>query len=156
RSIITRKGDKMAFVKIEDMEGSCEITVFPETYDKYKEFLVEEKSVFIEGKVSLNQRTDTIQILADKIVSLDSVEAMYTDKVKINLLQTTMLSDQLSKLTNILKKYPGDCKVMFDLKVISNKIIKIESSNEFNVNPTYELKQEVEDLLGKDSLVLQK
>ncbi len=50
RTTVTKKGDKMAFVQLEDMQGQCEAVLFPEVYDKCKEDLQEERVVHVKGK----------------------------------------------------------------------------------------------------------
>ncbi len=50
RTTVTKKGDKMAFVQLEDMQGQCEAVLFPEVYEKYKEDLQEERVVHVKGK----------------------------------------------------------------------------------------------------------
>ncbi len=66
RTTVTRKGDKMAFVQLEDMQGQCEALFFPQTYEEYKEYLEEERVVMVKGKAQTrNGRTsvlvDTLQ-----------------------------------------------------------------------------------------------
>ncbi|MDE0461956.1 MAG: OB-fold nucleic acid binding domain-containing protein, partial [Caldilineaceae bacterium] len=50
RTTVTKKGDKMAFVQLEDMQGQCEAVLFPEVYEKCKEDLQEERVVQVKGK----------------------------------------------------------------------------------------------------------
>ncbi|MBP7964630.1 MAG: DNA polymerase III subunit alpha, partial [Caldilineaceae bacterium] len=40
RTITTKKGDAMAFVQLEDLQGQCEVVVFPRTYAEYRDLLV--------------------------------------------------------------------------------------------------------------------
>ena len=66
RTTVTRKGDKMAFVQLEDMQGQCEALFFPQAYEEFKEYLEEERVVLIKGKAQTrNGRTsvlvDTLQ-----------------------------------------------------------------------------------------------
>ena len=66
RTTVTKKGDKMAFVQLEDMQGQCEAVFFPEKYEAFKEYLEEERVVMVKGKAqSRNGRTsvlvDTLQ-----------------------------------------------------------------------------------------------
>ncbi len=51
-TIITKKGAKMAFVRISDYSDSLEVVMFPEVFDTYKERLVTDKCVLIKGKVT--------------------------------------------------------------------------------------------------------
>ncbi len=64
-TIITKKGAKMAFVKISDYSDSFEVVVFPEVYDTYKERLTLDKCVLIKGKLSI--RDGEKSFMADAI-----------------------------------------------------------------------------------------
>jgi DNA polymerase-3 subunit alpha len=65
RIITTRKGDRMAFVKLEDLQGSVEVVVFPRTFEETKEFLVEDNILLVRGKVE--SRNDRMSVLADVV-----------------------------------------------------------------------------------------
>ena len=77
RTIITKSGTKMAFVKIEDKTGESEIIVFPNLYEQVGAKLVQDAVLKATGKVSAKDRdgnigteakliADDIQILTDK------------------------------------------------------------------------------------------
>lgn len=70
RVITTKKGDRMAFLKLEDMQGDIEIVVFPRTYEQYKADLLPEAILLVGGKVEA--RNDTFSLLADKIVAFSA------------------------------------------------------------------------------------
>lgn len=68
REILTKKGDKMAFVKIKDFDDEIECVFFPQVYATYKQMLEDEKVVAIKGK--LNERNGELSILVDKMKKL--------------------------------------------------------------------------------------
>lgn len=68
REILTKKGDKMAFVKIKDFDDEIECVFFPKTYETYRQMLIDEKVVAIKGK--LNERNGDLSILVDKMKKL--------------------------------------------------------------------------------------
>lgn len=69
REITTKKGAKMAFVKIKDYEDTIEAVFFPKVYTTYKELLEsDEKCVAIKGK--LNERNGELSVLVDKAKTL--------------------------------------------------------------------------------------
>ena len=53
RKKITKNNTTMAFLSLEDVYGSVECLVFPKSYDKIGEYLVEDNIVLITGRVSL-------------------------------------------------------------------------------------------------------
>jgi len=65
KEIMTKKGDRMAFVRIADFTGTLEVVVFPKIFIKYKDMLVAEKCIVIKGKVS--QKNGEMSLLAEAI-----------------------------------------------------------------------------------------
>jgi DNA polymerase-3 subunit alpha len=71
RTIVTKSGSKMAFVRIEDKFGEAEIIVFPNLYEKLGTKLIRDAVVRVEGKISGKDRDGNIgsdaKIIADDI-----------------------------------------------------------------------------------------
>ena len=66
RTTVTKQGDKMAFVQLEDMQGQCEAVFFPRAYEEFKEFLEMERVVMVKGRAQArhgrtNILVDTLQ-----------------------------------------------------------------------------------------------
>ena len=55
RTINTKKGDQMAFVQLEDLQGGCEVVFFPKTYAEYKDKLVADAVVIVKGKAQTRE-----------------------------------------------------------------------------------------------------
>ncbi|MCB9822717.1 DNA polymerase III subunit alpha [Candidatus Nomurabacteria bacterium] len=70
RSIVTKNGAKMAFVKIEDKTDECELIVFPGVYEKLNAVWEQDKVIIAKGKVSYKDRDGNIgqelKIMADQ------------------------------------------------------------------------------------------
>lgn len=72
RELLTKKGDKMAFIKIVDLSDSIELVAFPESYSEYRELLQPGQCLAIKGK--LNIRNDEPSILIERIKTLTPQE----------------------------------------------------------------------------------
>jgi len=69
------KNDKMmAFLTLEDLVGSVEIVVFPQTYEKYASVLLEDAKVFVKGRSSVEEDKDG-KIICDEILTFEEVES---------------------------------------------------------------------------------
>jgi DNA polymerase-3 subunit alpha len=68
RELLTKKGDKMAFIKLVDQTDSIKLTAFPTTYLEQKDVLQPGTCVAIKGK--LDFRNDEPSILIDRAKSL--------------------------------------------------------------------------------------
>ncbi|MFC1756594.1 DNA polymerase III subunit alpha [Patescibacteria group bacterium] len=65
RTIMTKKGDQMAFVRLLDLNENIEMVVFPRTFGMYGRFLEEDKCVIVNGKVST--RNSEMSIICEEI-----------------------------------------------------------------------------------------
>lgn len=75
REILTKKGDKMAFVKLSGLENELELIIFPKTYEKVQTILQKPNAVLLaKGKFNCTDRdgniTDEVKILADEITEI--------------------------------------------------------------------------------------
>jgi DNA polymerase-3 subunit alpha len=68
KEILTKKGDKMCFMKLSDFDSSIEVVFFPKTLEQFKALVIPETCVSIKGKMS--KRNDTESIIADAIKPL--------------------------------------------------------------------------------------
>ena len=74
RKIITKKGDPMAFVQMEDITGEAEGTIFPSTYQNLEHLLVEGKQLIVWGKSQ--QRNDKYQMIVDDAEEIEQVKML--------------------------------------------------------------------------------
>lgn len=58
RRIVTRKGDPMAFARLEDLSGEIEVIVFPGVYEETKDLWVPDKILVVEGRVQANDEEE--------------------------------------------------------------------------------------------------
>lgn len=78
RSIVTKSGSKMAFVKIEDKTSETEIIVFPSIYEIVGGQLLQDQVIRVTGKVNARDRdgnlSTDIKIIADDVQVVDDSE----------------------------------------------------------------------------------
>jgi DNA polymerase-3 subunit alpha len=70
KKILTRKNERMLFVKVEDTLTSIEILVFPKLLSASPEIWQEGEIILVEGKVS--DKDDEIKLLADKVYAVNN------------------------------------------------------------------------------------
>jgi len=66
RTHLTKKGDQMAFVTMEDLQGSLDLVLFPKTWRSVSDWLTEEKIIVIHGKVD-SRGSASPKILVDRL-----------------------------------------------------------------------------------------
>ena len=78
RTIVTKSGSKMAFVKLEDKSGESEVIVFPNLFEQVGAKLVQDAVIRVTGKVSARDRdgnlTSDVKLIADEIQTVEDDE----------------------------------------------------------------------------------
>ncbi|MEK7579135.1 MAG: DNA polymerase III subunit alpha [Patescibacteria group bacterium] len=74
RPIMTKKGDKMAFVTLSDTTGSIEVVAFPRILTESKDVFLTGRCVAIKGKIS--PRNGQVSIIADSIKIIPAEKKM--------------------------------------------------------------------------------
>ena len=69
RAILTKRGDKMAFVKLTDQTGTIELVLFPEVFFAHKEFFeAPDRCIKIKGKIS--ERNGDKSVIVERVKEL--------------------------------------------------------------------------------------
>ncbi len=77
RPLTTRKGDAFAAVMIEDLSGSVEITVWPDTYARTREIFVDGNIVVVHARV--RTRGERLTIAVENITTFDETSGLADD-----------------------------------------------------------------------------
>ena len=72
RRHVTKKGDDMAFVTLEDLHGTCDVVVFPRVWNTTKHLWQPEQILVVAGKVDARRR-DTPSLLCNWAKTPDQV-----------------------------------------------------------------------------------
>lgn len=68
KELLTKKGDRMAFIQLSNLEDTIEMVAFPEVFQTNRELLVPGTCVAVKGKLSI--RNEQPSVLLDKLKSL--------------------------------------------------------------------------------------
>ncbi len=147
RSVITKKGDKMAMVTVEDLTGKCDAVVFPRTYTEISEHLVADNMVFIIG--ALEKRNDRSQIVINEVVPIDEAIEKLTGRVVIRIGATTDAA-LLEQLRDLIAEHRGTVPVFFETRPLkrSDVIATVRPGSEWSVQPSRQLMDALVELLG--------
>lgn len=78
RSIVTKNGSKMAFLRVEDKSGDGEVIIFPKLFETIGERLIQDAVVKVAGKVSSTDRQGNSlgepKVIADEVTFVTNEE----------------------------------------------------------------------------------
>lgn len=129
KKIITRKGDSMIFVRLEDALSSTELLIFPKLYQETIELWEEGRAIIVAGKIS--EKDQDIKILADKVGELlvDNPKGSINDFKKV-----------MSQIPIVRRRYNGNYNNSNSNKSVgTNMLPKKEEPKEKKEEPVVHL-----------------
>jgi DNA polymerase III subunit alpha len=144
--ITTKRGDLMAFVTVEDMNGSFEITVFPNLYATSSHLLAVDTAILVEGQVQKDEKN--INLLCNQIVPIQKAEETWTVSIHINLDMTHTNREQLETLHRVLKNHPGACEGFVHMRDPEKAEAVIALPELLHLQPRSSLRKEINACLG--------
>ncbi len=117
RTMNSRRGDRMAFITLDDRTGRIELGVFPENYQRYRDMLVKDKLLVVEGTVSIDDYSGGFRMSGERMLTIDEARAMYVKKVIINLDHDQGANGFIGNLATLLAPYrQGSCPIWINYK----------------------------------------
>ncbi len=129
KEIITRKNRKMAFGTLEDYNGSIELVIFSDAYEKYRDLLEEDNVVLIKGKLD-NSRGSDLKFIANEIKSPDGLPGKQAKTVHIRFDAGFNEEESLYSLRDFVFNKAGKCTLFLHLCKNNNgkdRIVKASS-----------------------------
>ena len=152
RIMKNKRGENFAFLTLDDKSGRLEVSVFAEKYNAYREILVKDALLVIQGGVSEDSFTGGLKMLAESIQSIYEARCS-----KIKSLELAIASDQqqwVDRLhSSINPNLDGNCRLEVGYSVPSaSGVLKL--GDQWRIQPTDELIGRLRDEFGKDSVRL--
>tara|TARA_B100001250_G_scaffold217731_1_gene186833 strand:- start:128 stop:3622 length:3495 start_codon:yes stop_codon:yes gene_type:complete len=142
----TARGDLMANISLEDLEGSVEVIVFTKAMSQVGHKLINDQPVIITGRV--DRRDEMLKLICMDVETLKSDEETKISSIEVQIPSTGTTTKHLENLASLLNEHPGECDVY--VRVGSKKIWL---GSEVRVNPENGLMGELRVLLGAESVL---
>ncbi|MBI1986966.1 MAG: DNA polymerase III subunit alpha [Nitrospinae bacterium] len=150
---LTKKGEPMAIVTLEDLYGSLEVVVYPNLFKEVQAQLEGDEPLMVQGKLRANE--DRISLIAEKIFLLASLPRLKYSKVHLRLPAAEVNRDTLTALRDIALVYPGACDLCLHFFFSNEKQVSLEASSSLRVSPDEAFLSRVEALIGSDVVFLE-
>lgn len=102
KHVITKRGDRMAILQIEDLTGKSEAVVFPKNYEAIKDYLEADQRLIVWGKVE--RRDDQVKFIIEDAELIETVKMVM---VELAVNQASDIQEQ-HRLKTILLEQRSD------------------------------------------------
>lgn len=149
RELITKKGTRMAFAKIEDLSGSCELVIFPDAFAKNELLCKDERPVLISG--FLEGAEGVPKVILESVTPLE--DALKKTKKMILKLHQLPVED-FERLYTVIKDYPGPTQLTMEIEIEDlNRKILMDSGQPQGIAISNELFENIHSLFGKTDFI---
>ncbi len=152
KEIITKKGAKMAFFSLEDMEGIIEVVVFSDLFSKKSSMVTTDRLLLIKGQVV--RENDVTKILAR---DLEELSMGHFSHMLVKL-RTPQEVDALATLVDQAKRFPGSMNLKVSIPINGEvqgtplRDTRVTIDSNMNVRAQPEFITWIESQFGTDSL----
>ncbi|UCE82802.1 MAG: DNA polymerase III subunit alpha, partial [Deltaproteobacteria bacterium] len=146
KEITTRKGDRMAFLTLEDRQGTVEVIVFADIYQSSRHLFDGEDPILVVG--TLQQEEKGSKVIAQRVLSLLDAKEHLTQAIHVKLTLEALSKDKLEDLKAILERHKGDCRIYVHLCTDPECEAVIRLSDKLRVKPDRRLIDEVNRYFG--------
>ena len=154
RTMQTRRGDRMAFVTLDDRTGRLELAVFSDLYSQSRDLLVKDTLLVVEGQVSVDEYTGGFKMSAEKLYNMDQARAAFSKRLVIEVDAEQAGNGFVDELKEILSPVvQGSCPVYLHYHGHQAEA-EIALGEEWKISPTNLLLERLSRLAGERNVHL--
>ncbi|MBO0681814.1 MAG: DNA polymerase III subunit alpha [Candidatus Dormibacteraeota bacterium] len=173
RRVVTRSGQIMAYVALEDLTGTLDVTLFPRAYEQFRQLFEADAVVVVQGKVeaarpggrsrpaspALDEELDVQQeeeveqaaVIAEAAWAWDDPECAPVERERTTHIDLPAGQDPsvVDELAAVLARHPGPGEVLLHFTVRDAEVT-IQVGDRFRVDAGPALKYDLDALLGQE------
>lgn len=142
-----KKGRSYAIINIEDFEGSIDVFVFSDQFEKYATMLKVDMPIIIKGKIGGDE--DRKSLRAEHILLFKNARLCYK-KIFLSFDGAQYSEVELNNLKDLIVNNQGECEVWF--KINGEDKSRNFRSRSMKINPDYDVLNRIRSILGPDAL----
>ncbi len=154
RNIVTKNGRnagaKMAVFELEDLQGKCEVVVFPKKLEMFAEMVEVDKVLFVEGKVDCQRETPNI--LCDKLIDMEDMPDQMAAKLGINLLGLDVTEQKVERIKNLCEAHRGKSPVYVSVQTTGGYRIVAAADRSLSVRVDVDFCKKMEKVVGRGNV----
>ncbi|MDB4352592.1 DNA polymerase III subunit alpha [Porticoccaceae bacterium] len=159
RVMKNKRGENFAFITLDDKSGRLELSVFAEKYNVYREILVKDALLVVQGVVSEDSFTGGLKMLAESIQSI--YEARCSKVKRLGLIIDSNSSDSdssngkwVESLHSSVNAYKdGNCPLEVEY-IGPSASGRLKLGSQWRVQPRDELIGQLREQFGKNNVTL--
>jgi DNA polymerase-3 subunit alpha len=148
KQLVTKKGEPMVFLRLDDVTGGAEVVVFNSVYAAARDLCVADRILVVKGRVDHKQEGET-KLIALEVAGFEATAARRDVRLRVDARRAP--AGVIRELAVLLLDYPGESPVFVTMEMTAGPRL-LELGPGYRVAPTPDFFAEVRHLLGEAAL----
>jgi len=144
-----KSGKPYSMVTLEDLEGSVQILVMNENYDKFRPLLEVNKAILVIGEVNVGDEKP--KMFPQDIMPLEEAPRRFTKQVHLRLHTAHLQPDGLESIRELVSAHVGKCPLFLCFMRPTGEVIFVEPNDRYFVTPSRQFQEAANALLGEET-----
>ena len=151
RTLLDKKENKMAFVKIEDFKRTYEAVVFGSVFPKVEDKIKKDALVLLQGRLNSEIDDPVIKIICEEAYEIEKVPSVLTESLLLQVDKSKITQEQVTYLKNILSSHRGKIPVYFKVSFNGNDEVHMVSKK-VKIAPNVALLDALQNILSLENI----
>ena len=145
---VKKRGPRF-ILTLDDRTGRIEVNLFEDVFQKYRDLIVKDALVLVDGKLRFDEFSDSWRLSAVRLTELDKVREQQARRVVLKWPQNGNSKALIGRLAEVLGPWrPGPCPITVEYTG-SSATGALNLGNEWTVRASRELLEQLETLMGR-------
>jgi DNA polymerase III subunit alpha len=146
---VKSSGELMAYLTLEDDEGSIEVIVFSSLYKTAYERLKKDAVVLIKGSIDKDEKG--VRLRALEISNLEHAGRKSVTRMEVSLQETQGSTESLQTIRSLVMEYPGDCRLYLRIRSKQSQTL---IATGITIKPDAALLSRLETMVGRGAVTV--
>ena len=147
RGAFDKRGNRIAFLELEDFTGSFEAIVFAEALQSYSDCLTADAMILVGGMLSVRDEAEP-KLLLDRALPLEKVSESIASLLYLDVLDSDLDDDFVGRLREIGARRLGSLRTIIRVGLPDGSVVPVEIPD-IRLPGTPEALSELEELVGE-------
>ncbi len=144
---------KYAMFDLEDMTGLVRCILWPEEYANFGTLVESDAIRVVRGVIDRRPGSEETNLIVNELIPLEDMAGRFTKGIVIRLDESLHSREDVLRLREILRGYPGACDLQFQVWLADGSKVFLRSDTQ-RVALDAEMRSRVDELLGPGNLRL--
>lgn len=151
KGITQRDGKPMAFIELEDFDGSIELITFADAYAQYGHLCAVDSMVLARGALQKKEGENNLKIIVEKLILLSESREKLARSVHIKMRTQGLEDEFIKEIYGLCAEKEGSCNLIIHLVTQEENEFKI-SAKQIKISPSKEVIESLRLKLGHENV----